>query len=42
MPDQAFIYGAVIGVVVSHLVILRVPKYRAFLLRLPILKSSRK
>jgi len=41
-PDVAYLWGFGIGVVVSHLVVLRVPKYRMFLLRLPILKSLRK
>ena len=42
MPDIALIWGFGIGVVVTLLVVLRVPKFRMFLLRLPILKSLRK
>jgi len=42
MPDIALLWGFGIGVVLTNLVVLRVPKYRMFLLRLPILKSVRK
>ena len=41
-PDIAYVAGFGIGVVVTLLVILRVPKFRTFVLKLPILKSARK
>ena len=41
-PEVAYLWGFRIGVVLTLLVVLRVPKFRMFLLRLPILKSTRK
>ena len=42
MPDQAFIYGFGIGIVLTLLVVLRWPAFRAKLLNLPIRKDARK
>ena len=41
-PDIAYLWGFGVGVVLTHLVILRAPRYRRFVLKLPILKSARK
>ena len=41
-PNVAYLWGFGIGVVVTLLVLLRVPSFRSFILRLPILKNARK